>query len=147
MPYNVPLSRTVTFCSPIAGSIWIWWIRDESFITSCGGRLYSGGVGNYFGDVLGWGVCVGGWWGGVGGIKSTPFKHLLLRNHLANQIQISYEASMGWGNKYCSNGPGHMTKMATIPIYGKHLKKKKTFSSTKRPMNLNLGMHHRVLEF
>ena len=30
-------------------------IRDESFITSWGGRLYSGGVGNFFGDVLGGG--------------------------------------------------------------------------------------------
>ena len=25
--------------------------------------------------------------------------------------------------KVCSNGPGHMTKMATTPIYGKNLKK------------------------
>ena len=30
---------------------------------------------------------------------------------------------MGWGTKVCSNGPGHMTKMATMPIYGKNLKK------------------------
>ena len=26
------------------------------------------------------------------------------------------------GTKVCSNGPGHMTKMATMPIYGKNLK-------------------------
>ena len=26
------------------------------------------------------------------------------------------------GTKLCSNGPGHMTKMAAIPIYGKNLK-------------------------
>ena len=26
------------------------------------------------------------------------------------------------GTKLCSNGPGHMTKMATMPIYGKNLK-------------------------
>ena len=25
--------------------------------------------------------------------------------------------------KVCSNGPGHMTKMAAMPIYGKNLKK------------------------
>ena len=25
--------------------------------------------------------------------------------------------------KNCSNGPGHMTKMATMPVYGKNLKK------------------------
>ena len=27
------------------------------------------------------------------------------------------------GTKVCSNGPGHMTKMASMPIYGKNLKK------------------------
>ena len=26
------------------------------------------------------------------------------------------------GTKLCSNGPGHMTKMATMPIYGKNHK-------------------------
>ena len=25
-----------------------------------------------------------------------------------------------WGTKVCSNGPGHMTKMAAMPIYGKN---------------------------
>ena len=53
---------------------------------------------------------------------------------------------MGWGKKVCSNGPGHMTKMAAMAIYGKNLKKI-FFSGTKRPMILNLGMHHRVLEY
>ena len=50
------------------------------------------------------------------------------------------------GTKVCSNGPGHMTKMATMAIYGKNLKKI-FFSGTNRPMTLNLGMHHRVLEY
>ena len=50
------------------------------------------------------------------------------------------------GTKVCSNGPGHMTKMAARAIYGKNLKKI-FFSGTKRPMTLNLGMHHRVLEY
>ena len=27
------------------------------------------------------------------------------------------------GTKVCINGPGHMTKFATMPIYGKNLKK------------------------
>ena len=27
------------------------------------------------------------------------------------------------GTKVCSNSPGHMTKMAAMPIYGKSLKK------------------------
>ena len=36
--------------------------------------------------------------------------------------QISYRASMGWGNESLFNRPGHMTKMALMPIYGKTLK-------------------------
>ena len=44
-----------------------------------------------------------------------------------------------------SNGPGYMTKMAAMPIYGKNLKKI-CFSGTKRPMT-KLSMLHRVLEF
>ena len=36
------------------------------------------------------------------------------------------------GTKACSNGPGHMTKMAAMPIYGK--KPLKIFSGTERPM-------------
>ena len=43
------------------------------------------------------------------------------------------------------NGPGHMTKMAAMPIYGKNLKK--IFSGTKKLMTLKLGMQHRVLEY
>ena len=27
------------------------------------------------------------------------------------------------GTKVCSNGPGHVTKMTAMPIYGKNLKK------------------------
>ena len=45
-------------------------------------------------------------------------KHLLLRN-LANQSEILNEASYlkeGGTNVYIN--PGHMTKMATMPIYG-----------------------------
>ena len=26
------------------------------------------------------------------------------------------------GTKFCSNDPGHMTKMAAMPVYGKNLK-------------------------
>ena len=50
------------------------------------------------------------------------------------------------GTKVCSNGPGHMTSMATMPIYGKNLKKN-FFSGTKMPMALKLGMQHRVLKY
>ena len=36
------------------------------------------------------------------------------------------------GMKVCSNGSGHMTKMATMPIYGKNVKK----SSSPEPKGL-----------
>ena len=49
------------------------------------------------------------------------------------------------GTKICSNGPGHMTKMTTIPIYGKNIENLP--SGTKRPMTLKVDMQHRVLEY
>ena len=48
--------------------------------------------------------------------------------------------------KIYSNGPGHMTKMAAMPIYGNNLKKN-FFSGTKRPMTIKLGMQHQVLKY
>ena len=39
------------------------------------------------------------------------------------------------GTKVYSNGPGHMTRIAAMPIYGKIF-----FSGTKRPMTLKVGM-------
>ena len=52
---------------------------------------------------------------------------------------------MGWGNESCSNGPGHMTKMAAMPIYDKNLQN--LLLHSKRLMPLKLGMQHRVLEY
>ena len=54
------------------------------------------------------------------------------------------ESPWDGGMKVCSNGPGHMTKMAAMPIYGKNLK---IFSRTKRPMTLKPGMQHWLLEY
>ena len=39
------------------------------------------------------------------------------------------------------NGPGHMTKMAAMPIYGKN-HKKIFFSGTGGPITIKLGMLH-----
>ena len=50
------------------------------------------------------------------------------------------------GTKVCSNDPGHMTKMAAMPIYGKNLKKSSS-PEPKRTMTLKLSMHHWVLEY
>ena len=46
------------------------------------------------------------------------------------------------GTKICSNGPGHMTKVAAKPIYGKNIKK--SFLEPKGPMTLKVDMQHRV---
>ena len=43
------------------------------------------------------------------------------------------------GTKVCIIGPGHMTRMAAMPIYGKNLKKKIFFSTT-APIALKLSM-------
>ena len=42
------------------------------------------------------------------------------------------------------NNPGHMTKMAAMPIYGKNPSK---FSGTTGPISTKLGMKHRGLEY
>ena len=63
-------------------------------------------------------------------------------------IEAKFHMESPWdgGTKVCSNGPGHMTKMAAMPIYGKNLKKI-FFSGTKRPMTLKLGMQHWVRKY
>ena len=40
-------------------------------------------------------------------------------------IEVKFHVAPQWngGTKICSNGPGHMTKMAAMPIYGKNMKK------------------------
>ena len=52
-------------------------------------------------------------------LSSTIFKHLLLRNHWADWSKFHMESPWDGGMKVCSNGPGHMTKMAAMSIYGK----------------------------
>ena len=44
------------------------------------------------------------------------------------------------------NYPGHMTKMAAMPIYGKN-PSKFFFSGTSGPISMKLGMKHRGLEY
>ena len=50
------------------------------------------------------------------------------------------------GMKICSNVPGQMTKMFPGPYMGKNLKNI-LFFGTKMPMNLKLGIQHRVLKY
>ena len=56
------------------------------------------------------------------------------------------ESPWDGGTKVCSNGPGHMIKMAAMPIYSKNIKKI-FFSGTKRSMTLKLGILHWVLKY
>ena len=46
-------------------------------------------------------------------------------------IEAKFHVESPWdgGTKVCLNGPGHMTKTADMPIYGKNLKK----SSSPKP--------------
>ena len=53
---------------------------------------------------------------------------------------------MGWGNGSCPNGPGHLTKMAAMPIDGKNLKKSSSLEP-KIQMILKLSMQHWVFEY
>ena len=38
-------------------------------------------------------------------------------------VKFHIQPLWDWGAKVCPNGPGHMTKMTTMPIYGKNLSK------------------------
>ena len=62
-------------------------------------------------------------------------------------VEAKFHVEPPWdgGTKVCSNDTGHMTKMATMPIYGKNVKKI-FFSGTKTPITLKLSMQHWVLE-
>ena len=62
------------------------------------------------------------------------------------EAKFHVEPPCDGGMKIYSNGPGHMTNMATMPIYGKNFTKI-FFSGTKQPMTLKVGMQHRVLEY
>ena len=39
------------------------------------------------------------------------------------EAKFHMESPWDGGTKVCSNGPGHMTKLAAMPIYGKNFKK------------------------
>ena len=58
-------------------------------------------------------------------------------------IKAKFYVEPPWegGTKFCINGPGHMTKMAAMPIYGIF------FSRTGSTMILKLGMQHWGLKF
>ena len=53
------------------------------------------------------------------------------------KVKFHMELLWGGGTKVCSNGPGHMTEMAPMPIYGKNHKKSSSLEPKGRwPWNL-----------
>ena len=81
-------------------------------------------------------------------VVRRPHSLKIFSSETTGPIEVKFHIELLWdgGTKVCSNGPGHMTKMAAMPIYGKNFKKI-FFSGTKRPMTLNLCMHHLVLKY
>ena len=54
-----------------------------------------------------------------------PHSLKIFSSETAWPIKVKFHLEPPWdgGTNVCSNGPGHMTKMAAMPIYGKNLKK------------------------
>ena len=62
-------------------------------------------------------------------------------NIVFSEIKIHMTTPYDWLAKICTNCYGHMTKMATKPIFGKNYLNI-FFSGTKTPMALGLTMKH-----
>ena len=73
-------------------------------------------------------------------VRPSTFSNIF-SSETAGPIKLKFHMETPWdaGTKVWSNGPGHMTKMAATPIYGKN-PLKIFFSTTRRPMTSGLGM-------
>ena len=58
-------------------------------------------------------------------VVCRPYSLNIFSSETAWPIKIKFHMELPWdeGTKVYSNGPGHITKMAATPIYGKNLKK------------------------
>ena len=81
-------------------------------------------------------------------VRHRPHSLNIISSETVGPIKVKFHMELLWdrGTKVCSNGPGHMTKMAAMSIYGKNLKTI-VFPRTKRPTAVKLGMRHRVREY
>ena len=52
-------------------------------------------------------------------VRSSTFSNIS-ETTVPIKFKFHMETPYDAGTKVCSNGPGHMTKMATMPIYGKN---------------------------
>ena len=57
-------------------------------------------------------------------VVCSPHSLNIFSSEVTGSIEAKCHMESPWdeGTKVCSNGPGHMTKMAAMPIYGKNLK-------------------------
>ena len=78
--------------------------------------------------------------------SSIIFKPLLLRYRFSNPSNVTWSLNGMRERKFVQNGPHHMTKMATLPIYGKK-SLKILFIATEMSMTLKVAMLHQVLEY
>ena len=74
-------------------------------------------------------------------VRRTSTISNIFSSETAWPIKAKFYVEPPWegGTKVCINVPGHMTKMAPTPIYGKNLSKI-FFSRTGRPIFTKLGM-------
>ena len=58
-------------------------------------------------------------------VVCRPYCLNIFSSETTGPIKVKFHVEFLWdgGRKVCSNSPGHKTKMATMPIYGKNLKK------------------------
>ena len=73
------------------------------------------------------------------GVPSTYLNTLFSETTWPIETKFHMTAPYGWLAKTYTNCNGHMTKMATMPIYGKNYLNL-FFSGTQRPLALGLGM-------
>ena len=76
--------------------------------------------------------------------ESTFSNYCFLTTAGPIEAKFHVEPPWDWGTKVCSNGPGHMTNMAVMPIMVKTLK---NLLLRKHKVTLKLGMQYWVLEY
>ena len=58
-------------------------------------------------------------------VRRRPHSFNIFSSETTGPIKVKFHVKPPWDGKtkVCSSGPGHMTKMAAMPIYDKNLKK------------------------
>ena len=74
-------------------------------------------------------------------VRPSTFSNISSETTGPIELKFHMETPQDAGTKVCSNGSGHMTKMAATPIYVKN-PFKIFFPRTRRLMTLGLSMYH-----